>query len=350
MLAVCVAFGGGAAGLRVAAAPMPQPKAEELLVKVRAAALNPADLLQRDGLWPAPPGASEILGVEIAGDVVRPDAAGRFAIGTPVFGLLAGGGYATHAVLDAGLAAAIPDGLSYEEAAAIPEAALVGQSTLFDLGALVPGETVLLHGASGGMGSMAVQMAHQAGARVVAIVGSDAKAARVSALGADVTLLRRPGHRFADAVSAALGGRGVDVIVDVAGADTLLQNLELLVDQGRLVQLGIIGGAMAEIDLDCILLKRLRVMGTIMRPLPLADKRHLFERFARRWLPEFAAGRLKPVIDSVFAWGDVARAHEHLAQGKHVGKIVLDIDRAKAVVGSRPAPAAKEEAQCPVAF
>jgi putative PIG3 family NAD(P)H quinone oxidoreductase len=331
MRAVLVDEGGGSNALRVGRVAIPRPGPEQILVRVRATALNNADLLQRDGLWPAPPGESEILGIEIAGDVVVPDAANRFRIGDAVFGLLGGGGYADYARMDAGLATLLPAGLSYGEGAALPEAAFVGATTLFELGELRCGERVLIHGGGSGMGSLAIQMAKMAGAWVACTVGADWKAERARALGADLAINRHQ-VSFVEAVKAATGGRGIDLVIDIAGADTLASNLEALADKGRLIQLGVMSGTNAAIDLDPILLKRLKVMGTIMRPLGLAEKRRIAERFRADWLSAVASGRIRAVVDSTPALADVAAAHERLAAGRHFGKIILNVHHAEAVM------------------
>jgi putative PIG3 family NAD(P)H quinone oxidoreductase len=325
MRAVVVPSPGGPGVLTLADVERPAPKADEVLVRVRAAALNHADLLQRAGEFPAPRGESEVLGVEIAGDVVACGADARLARGAAVFGLVGGGGYAEYCVLDAEMAIPIPPGFSYAEAAALPEVFFTADTTIFRLGKLKRNQSVLVHGGGSGLGTACIQMAKSIGARVACTVGSDAKASRVRELGADLAL----NYRRQDFVREVLGwtdGKGVDLVEDIVGADYFERNLTVLKEGGCLVQVGVISGTLCAIDLDLLVLKRLQIRGSIMRPRPMDAKRAIARRFRARWLPLLTARKLIPVIDSIYPITDVARAHEALACGEHVGKIVLDLD------------------------
>jgi NADPH2:quinone reductase len=319
MRAIRVEGGRGAGALKLAHWQMPQVQPGEFLISVRASGLNHADLYQRDGEWPAPPGAPDTLGVEVAGIVVSDDPTGRFALGARVMALIAGGGYAEFAAVHAGLAAEIPAELGFTEAAALPEALMVGHGNLVEIGAIGPGSRVLIHGGASGMGSMMIQMASDLGARVATTTGNPAKVDRLKALGAGLVLARDGTPSDADVAG------GFDLIVDMAGAATLQANLDRLAERGTLILMGILGGTLAEIDIDPILLKRLTVRGTILRPLPLPERCGLAARSYARWLPRLAAGAIRPVVDSVHPLDAVRAAHERLESGQHVGKVVLSL-------------------------
>jgi NADPH2:quinone reductase len=327
MRAVITERPGGPDVLVLGEVPTPMPAVGQLLVRVRAAALNHADMYQREGEFPPAPGESTILGVEIAGDVVAAGPGARTAPGTPMFGLVGGGGYADYCVIDEQMAFEIPPGLSYAEAAALPEVYFTGDTTMFGLGGLTAGHRVLIHGGGSGLGTACIQMARSAGGRVACTVGSPAKAERAAALGADLVIDYRR-HDFVAEVRAWTGGEGVDLVEDIVGADYFTRNLAALKDGGRLIQVGILSGTMCSLDLDTIVLRRLHVIGSVMRPLPIEDKRAIARRFRDRWLPLLAARELSPVVDSVFPLADAARAHERLGRSEHFGKIILDVYRA----------------------
>lgn len=331
MRAVLTAGAGGPEVLGIGEVPMPEPGPGQVLVRVRAAALNQADLLQRNGEFPAPPGESDILGVEIAGDIAAcgPDVEldVELPVGSAVCGLVGGGAYADYCLLDAEMAIAIPPGFSYAEMAAVPEVFFTADTAMFALGKLAAGQTVLVHGGGSGLGSACIQMAKSAGARVACTVGSDDKAARALALGADLAINYRT-RAFVDDVLAWTEGAGADVVVDIVGTDYFERNLAVLKDAGCLVLVGVMSGTRGEVDLDPILLKRLRVKGTIMRSRPMEAKRAITQRFRERWLPLLAARELWPVVDSVFPIEDVAQAHGRMARSEHFGKIILDVHRA----------------------
>lgn len=326
MKAVLVSAPGGPERLQLGDAPDPVPGEREVVIEVHAAALNRADLLQRRGLYPPPPGASPILGLECAG-VVRALGQGVSAarVGDRVMALLAGGGYAEQVAVNEQLILPVPESLSLEQAAAVPEAFLTASEALFGLGRLMPGEWVLVHAAASGVGSAAVQLGKAAGAQVLA-TSSGKKCDAVRALGAD-RVVDREQEDFAAVAGEVSGGRGVDVIVDLVGAAYAARHAECLAVLGRHVVVGLVGGAKAEIDLGRLLQKRHSLLGLVMRTRPLHDKIAVVERFRRRWLDRLADGRLKPIVDSTFALGDAKSAHERMERNENVGKIVLRVER-----------------------
>jgi putative PIG3 family NAD(P)H quinone oxidoreductase len=317
---------GGVDVLHIGDHPDPAPKDDELLVHVRATALNRADLLQRRGKYPPPKGVSEILGLEMAGEV---EGVGSAVEGTKpgdrVIALLPGGGYAQKAVVSSGMAMRIPERLSYEEAAAIPEAFLTAYHNLFSLGDLQPGMTVLVHAGASGVGTAAIQLVREARAACLVTAGSPDKIARCRELGARAAWNYHQGS-FAPWVAEMTGGKGVDVILDCVGAPYIVPNLQSLATDGKLIVLGALGGAVAErVNLLDLLFRRLQILGTSLRSLDLARKIDLTKRFAGFALPRFADGRLRPVIDSVYDWTDVASAHLRMESNANVGKIVLRV-------------------------
>lgn len=305
--------------------PDPVPGPEDLLVRVRASALNRADTLQRRGLYPPPPGESEILGLELAGEV---EAVGRavsdFAPGDRVFGLVGGGSYAEKALLHAGMAMRIPADWSFEQAAAVPEVFLTANETLFTLGRLTRGETVLIHAGASGVGTAGIQMAHQAGAHVLITAGSAEKIARTIELGADAGINYKE-EDFAERVLALTDRAGVELVQDFIGAAYWQRNLRCLKTEGRLVIVGLMGGTKVEADLNAILRKRLQIIGSVMRSQPLANKIAMTQRFQERWLPLLQSGTLHPVIDKTFPLADAAAAHRYMEENRNIGKIILTL-------------------------
>lgn len=308
--------------LRVGEAPDPQVADDELLVRVHATAVNRADLLQRRGAYPPPPGASPILGLELAGEVLRP--AGPWRAGDRVMAVVTGGGYAELAAVPQGVALPIPDQFSYVEAAAIPEAFLTAFLNLFTLGRLQAGEAVLIHAGASGVGTAAIQLARAAGARVFATAGSAAKLARCRELGAELAINYRD-EPFQARVSAATGGRGVDLVLDFVGAPYWEANLATLGVGGRLMLIGFLGGSAGRLDLGPILTKSLTVAGTTLRRTPLEHKVALSRAFAEFALPRFVRGELRPVIDTVYPLTQVAEAHRALEANRTAGKVVLQV-------------------------
>lgn len=320
---VCDGFGGPEV-LKIVEAPRPEPGPGQLLVRVRASALNRADLLQRTGAYAPPPGESAVPGVEVAGEVEAwGEGVTGFDRGQPVFGLIGSGGYAEHCRMDAGMAVPVPDGWSWVEAAAVPEAFYTADTTLFELGGLAAGQSVLIHAAGSGVGTACIQLAREVGARIFCTAGSDEKLARCRELGAEVGINRKT-QDFAQEVLRRTDG--VDVVEDFVGADYLARNLAVLREGGRLVQVGLLSGWMGEIDLLAVVLRRLQIKGSAMRPRSLADKRAITRRFQERWLPLLVSGRLRPVIDSVFPLERVAEAHARLEADLSFGKIILTLD------------------------
>jgi tumor protein p53-inducible protein 3 len=324
MQAIVVTAPGGPEQLALATLPDPEPGERELLIDVRATALNRADLLQRRGLYPPPPGASAILGLECAG-VVRALGPGVSAtrVGDRVMALLPGGGYAERVVVHEQLALPIPEALSFEQAAAVPEAFLTANEALFSLARLMPGEWVLVHAAASGVGLSAVQLARAAGARVIATT-SARKLEAVRALAVE-RVVDRESEDFVAVAREVTAGRGVDVIVDLVGASYLAKNSEILGNLGRHVVIGLVGGTRAEIDLSRVLRQRHSLLGLVMRSRPLLDKIGAVERFRREWLHRVADGTLAPLVDRVFPFAEAAAAHARMEANENVGKIVLAI-------------------------
>jgi len=326
MKAVLLNGHGGVEVLRIGEHPDPVLRDDELLVRVRATALNRADLLQRRGLYPPPQGVPDILGLEMAGEVVRVGPACQdFSAGDRVFGLLPGAGYAELVVLPSGMAMRIPDSLSFEQAAAIPEVFLTAYRNLFQVAGLSPGETVLVHAAASGVGTAAIQLIRVAGAASLVTAGSDEKIASCLSLGAQAGWNYRRGP-FAPWVLEQTGGRGVDILLDFVGAPYFEQNLRSLATDGRMVVIGTLGGAQVEkFSLRDLMSKRLQITGAALRTMDLPRKIGLTQEFAGFALPRFANGRLVPMIDSVFDWNEVAKAHERMESNVNIGKIVLRV-------------------------
>lgn len=300
-----------------------KPACDEVVIAVAAAGVNNADLLQRRGVYPVPAGSSPILGLECAGHITSiGNGVTGWSVGDRVCALLDGGGYADEVAVGATQVLPIPDTRSILEAAVLPEAACTVYSNLAMIAGLRPGQTVLIHGATGGIGTFAIQWAKAVGARVIATADGDSKAGIGRKLGADAAI----DYRTEDFVSVALditGGRGVDAILDVVGASYLDRNLRCLADDGHLV---IIGGSLAAaaLDLSRLMDSRASVCATRLRPRPLEQKAEIVARVRSDVLPYFAAGHVRPVIDTIVPLRDAAKAHARLESGAHVGKIVLD--------------------------
>jgi putative PIG3 family NAD(P)H quinone oxidoreductase len=312
--------------LRVGEAPAPPaPGPGELRIRVAATAVNRADLLQRQGLYPPPPGASPILGLECAGTVAElGEGVAGWRVGDRAMALLAGGGYAEEVVVHAGSAMAVPARLSLEEAAAVPEVFLTAYLNLFELGGLAAGGTALVHGGGSGVGTAAIQLCRAAAARVFVTAGSPDKCQRCRALGADLAVDYRS-ESFAEQVRQATGGRGVDVVLDSIGAAYLADNLGSLALGGRLVLIGLMGGAKAEIGLAALLARRLSVIGSTLRTRPIEEKAAIVAGFQARFGDDLATGRIRPVVDRVLPLAAVADAHRAMKASEHFGKIVLRV-------------------------
>jgi putative PIG3 family NAD(P)H quinone oxidoreductase len=305
--------------LREVADPVVGP--DDLLVRVRATALNRADSLQRRGKYPPPPGASPLLGLEMAGEVVN--GGHGFRAGERVCALLPGGGYAEKVAIPAAMAMRVPDTLSWEEAAAFPEVWMTAFDNLCNWGRLAPGELALVHGGGSGVGTAAIQLAGFRGAHAITTVGSAEKARRCRELGAEAIDYHT--EDFALRARELSGGRGVDVILDIMGASYFERNLKALAVGGRLVCIGTMGGAKTELDLLQLLIKRATVVGTTLRARSLAEKVALTRQVEREVLPAIADGRMKIVIDQVYPLAEAADAHRRLEASEHFGKIVLRV-------------------------
>ncbi len=325
MKAVLVREKGGADQLALGEAPRPEAGPGELLVRVHATALNRADILQREGKYPPPPGASSLLGLEAAGVVEAVGAqAGPWRPGDRVCGLMGGGGYAEYAVLDAGLALPIPEAMGFAEAAAIPEVFLTAYQALHWLARVQPGEHVLIHAAASGVGTAALQLAGLAGAHAYA-TASAGKLPFCASLGAEVGIDYKT-EDFAARMHEATGGHGADVIIDFVGGPNWEKNVRALALDGRMVLLAMLGGARAEgLDLRPFFAKRLSVMASTLRSRTVAYQARLTADAAALLLPAFEAGRLRPVIDRVYPWQEVAEAHRRMEANENIGKIVLQV-------------------------
>jgi tumor protein p53-inducible protein 3 len=302
-----------------------EPKPDEVLVDIRATAVNRADLLQAKGLYPPPPGESAILGLEMAGVVsaVGGQVQGH-KIGDRVIGLLSGGGYAQQVAIHSRMLLQMPDGWSFIQGAAVPEVWLTAFSNLFMEAGLTSGQTVLIHAGGSGVGTAGIQMAREAGAIVYVTAGTAVKLDRCRELGAALGVNYKQ-QDFAEEIMAATQGLGVDIILDPIGGAYLSQNLDLLKENGRLVNIGLLGGGTAEINLGAVLGKSLRIIGTRLRSRPLAQKIEITRMFADRFWPMLEAGSLQPIIDSVFKIEDADTAHDYVKQNKNTGKVILEV-------------------------
>ncbi len=323
MQAIIMEKPGGPEFLQIAAYPKPTPGPHEILVRVRATALNRADILQRQGKYPPPPGESDILGLEMAGEVAAVGAAvEKWQPGARVCGLLAGGGYAEYIVLHKDMALPIPENLDFVAAAAIPEAFLTAFQALYWLGKLQPEETVLIHAGASGVGTAAIQLAKMAGAQVI-VTASGGKHPLCYALGADRAIDYQQ-EDFAEQILRHTDG--VDLILDFIGAPYLQKNLAVLRLDGRLICLAMMGGNMSrELFVGSILRKRLQILGSTLRNRSLDYKIQLTRDFQLAAWAAFAKGQLHPVVDAVFDWQEVAEAHRYMEANRNQGKIVLQI-------------------------
>ena len=323
------AAAGGAGGpevLHVADGPVPQPGPGEVLVRVLAAGVNRPDVMQRRGLYPPPPGASPLLGLEVSGEVARlGDGVETWRVGDPVCALANGGGYAEYCTVPAGQCLPWPDGYDAVRAAALPETFFTVWANLFELGRLGAGESALVHGGTSGIGTTAIQLAHERGARVYATAGSAEKCAACVRLGADGAVNYKEAD-FVESVRQWTDGRGVDVVLDMVGAPYFARNLRCLAMGGRLVLIAFQGGAKLDaFDLTPIMTRRLHVTGSTMRPRTAAQKAEIADALRREVWPALSAGRCGPVIQEVFPLDRAADAHRLMEGGTHIGKIVLRV-------------------------
>ncbi|CAM3259780.1 Quinone oxidoreductase 1 [Arthrobacter ulcerisalmonis] len=325
MKAVFISEPGGPEVLEVRDVAAPVPGVGEVLIDVVAAGLNRADVQQRRGFYPPPPGASDIPGLEVSGRIAGfgPGVTKPFSLGDKVVALLSGGGYAQQVVVAAEQVLRVPDGVDLITAASLPEVAATVYSNLIMTAQLQAGETVLIHGATGGIGTFAIQLAKAFGAKVATTAGTDEKVSTATAfLGADIAI-NYAEEDFAESLRQQNGGRGADVILDVVGAKYLRQNVEALADYGRLVVIGLQGGATGELNLGMLLAKRAAVIGTALRPRPVAEKGAIMSAVRDAVWPLVSDGRIRPLVARSFPLEQVRAAHEYFDSGDHVGKVLL---------------------------
>ena len=326
MLAVEISTPGGPDVLRPVQRSVPRPGPGEVLIRVDAAGVNRPDVLQRLGNYPPPAGASDIPGLEVAGTVVEIGAsAPRWRPGDRVCALIAGGGYAEYCVAPAIQCLPIPPEMTVVAAAAVPETFFTVWTNLFKRGGLQPGERVLIHGGSSGIGTTAIQLAHAAESIVLTTAGSDSKCEACRRLGANVAINYRTDD-FVEVVRRETSGAGVDIILDMIGGSYLLRNIECLALNGRLIQIGLLGGAQAPIDLGRVMRRRLTITGSTLRVRTVEEKGELARELEANIWPLLASGRVAPVIDRTFPLAKAAEAHRRMETSEHVGKLVLTVD------------------------
>ncbi|MEZ5565230.1 MAG: NAD(P)H-quinone oxidoreductase [Gammaproteobacteria bacterium] len=317
--------------LRLARRPVPVPGPGEVLIRVAAAGVNRLDCLQRAGHYPPPPGASDLLGLEVAGTIVSAGATtnetlpAALSVGTPVCALLTGGGYAEYCVAPAAQCLPVPAALSLVEAAALPEAFFTVWHNVFERGHLQAGETLLVHGGASGIGTTAIQLGVALGARVYATAGSDQKCALCVELGAELAVNYRT-HKFRDVIKEATGQHGVDVVLDMVGGPYLADNLRLLRDEGRLVYIAALGGARGELNVGQVFLKRLTITGSTLRNRTVAEKGRMAAALHRQVWPLLATRTIVPVIQQVMPLASAVEAHRILEANEAMGKIILGVD------------------------
>ncbi len=325
MRAVVAEKAGGPEVLSVSEVPDPEPGPGQVVVQVAATAVNRADLLQRKGFYPPPPGASDIIGLECSGTVAALGSGVEgHAVGDEVCALLAGGGYAERVVVPAGQLMPVPAGVDLVTAAAFPEVACTVWSNVFMVAGLRPDETLLVHGGAGGIGTFAIQLATQLGARVFTTSGTPEKLEVCRALGAEVTIDYRE-EDFVEVVRSHTDGAGVDVILDNMGAKYLGRNVEALATEGRLVIIGMQGGTKGELDIAQLLGKRAAVLATSLRSRPEADKAAICASVVEHVWPLVGEGHIRPMVHGTMPLADVAAAHALMESGEHTGKIVLTV-------------------------
>lgn len=321
MQAVVQMAPGGVDTLRLDVVEKPEPAPGQLRVRVLAAGLNRADIVQREGHYPPPKGASPVLGLEVAGVVDAVNGQSRFQEGDAVFGLIAGGGYAEYALLDSSAAIPKPDMMSWAEAASLPEAWMTAWHNLVDVAGLKPGETVLIHAGASGVGAAAIQLAAMLGCRVIASASSEDKREYCRRLGADETIDSRSSGF---AANLKVQG-GVDVVLDPVGASLFNDNIAALKQDGRLVLIGVMGGARTDLNLGLLLVKRLRVIGSTLRSQPEEVKARLATALEQEVLPALQDGRAQLTLDSVYPLAAVQDAHAYMEANRNLGKIVLSL-------------------------
>ena len=304
--------------------PVPRVGAGEVLIKVAAAGVNRPDILQRRGLYPPPPGAPDILGLEVAGEIVEAGEGAEPFIGQKVCALVSGGGYAEYCAAPAGTCLPVPDALTLVEAAAMPETLFTVWINLFERGFAADGDWVLVHGGTSGIGTMAIALGRLFGVKVIVTCGTDAKCAAALDAGAEAAINYRE-QDFVEVARRLSGGEGVAAVLDMVGGDYLPRNLAALADDGRHVSIAFQRGAKVELSIPDIMRRRLILTGSTLRPRSVEFKTMVADEIGKTVWPYVEGGRLKPVIDRTFALSDAAEAHARMEAGEHVGKIVLDV-------------------------
>jgi putative PIG3 family NAD(P)H quinone oxidoreductase len=324
MTAVEIAEPGGPEVLRPCQLPLPVPGPGDVLIQVRAAGVNRPDVIQRKGGYPPPPGASPLPGLEVAGEVVAlgPETEGPQP-GTKVTALIAGGGYAEYAVAPAGQCLPVPPNLSMVEAAALPETFFTVWSNLFDVALLTAGETVLIHGGTSGIGTTAIQLATAFGVRVFATAGTDEKCAACTRLGA-ARAINYKTEDFVEVVKAETGGKGCNVILDMVGGDYVARNIAAVAPDGRIAQIAFLQSPKVTLNLMALMLKRITLTGSTLRPRDVAFKTTIAQRLLQHVWPLIAQDRIRPIIDSTFPLAEAAKAHARMESSAHIGKIILE--------------------------
>jgi len=323
MTVIGISKPGGPEVLLPETRPVPVPGPGEILVKVQAAGVNRPDVAQRSGSYPPPPGASDLPGLEVSGEVVAlGQGATRHRLGDKVMSLVAGGGYAQYCIAQDAQAMAVPTPLSMLEAGATPETLMTVWHNVFERGALKPGETILIHGGSSGIGTMAIQLAKAFGSKVIVTVGSKEKASACLKLGADHAINYKT-EDFVAAVKSATSGTGPNVILDMVGGDYIERNYDAAAIDGRIVQIALLGGPKATVNFAKLMVKRLHHTGSTLRPRSNADKAAMVVAIEAKVMPLLREGRVKPLIDSTFALEKAADAHRRMETSEHIGKIVL---------------------------
>ena len=325
MKVVEIAAPGGPEQLRPAVRPVPQPGTGEVLIRVAAAGVNRPDVMQRLGLYPPPPGAPDLPGMEVAGSIaaIGPEVSGLH-VGDPVTALLAGGGYAEYAIAAAPLCLPVPDGLSMIEAAALPETYFTVWANVFERAACKAGDTLLVHGGTSGIGTTAIQLATVLGAKVFATAGSPEKARVCEQLGA-VRGINYRTEDFVEITKLATDGRGVDVILDMVAGSYVQRNIEAAAVEGRIVVIAVQGGAKAEIKANMLMVKRLTLTGSTLRPRTIAQKGAIAAAVYKNVWPLLSSRRVKPIIHATFPLAEAAEAHRLMESSNHIGKIMLTV-------------------------
>jgi len=325
MTVVEIAAPGGPEQLKTAVRPVPQPGEGEVLVRVEAAGVNRPDVMQRQGRYPPPPGASDLPGMEIAGEIVALGAkVSGLSVGDRITSLLPGGGYAAYAIAAAPLCMPIPTGLSMVEAAAIPETYLTVWTNLFERGGCKSGDIVLIHGGTSGIGTTAIQLAKAWGARVYATAGTEKKARACEALGA-VRGIDYKTEDFVEVMRAETKGQGVDITLDMVAGSYVQRNLDIAAVEGRVVTISLLGGSRAEINMGMVLMKRLTLTGSTLRSRSIAQKAAVADAVRKNVWPLLAAGKVRPVIFATFPLAEASEAHRLMETSNHIGKIVLSL-------------------------